>query len=67
MFLEEAIARQEALQQKPCVESNLKAKISSGGKQKLEPKLASKKYRRSSRKLEHQQLQDLCEELVDFE
>ena len=67
MFLEEAIARQEALQQKPDAESNLKAKISSGGKQKLEPKLASKKYRRSSRKVEHQQLQDLCEELVDFE
>ena len=67
MFLEEALARQEALEQKPDAESNLKAKIRSGGKQKLEPKLASKKYRRSSRKVEHQQLQDLCEELVDFE
>ncbi|MGD1809264.1 small ribosomal subunit biogenesis GTPase RsgA [Dapis sp. BLCC M126] len=66
MFLEEAIARQEALQQKPDAESNLKAKTSSGGKQKFEPKLASKKYRRSSRKVEHQQLQDLCEEFDEF-
>jgi len=66
MFLEEAVARQEVLQQKPDAESSLKAKTSSGGKQKFEPKLASKKYRRSSRKVEHQQLQDLCEELDDF-
>ncbi|NER05086.1 MAG: small ribosomal subunit biogenesis GTPase RsgA [Okeania sp. SIO3C4] len=66
MFLEEAIAHQEALQQKPDVESNWKAKMKSGGEQKLEPKLASKKYRRSSRKLQRQQLQDLCEEFDEF-
>lgn len=66
VFLEEAIARQEVLQQQPDAESNMKAKTKSGGKQKLEPKLATKKYRRSSRRVEHQQLQDLCEELDEF-
>ncbi len=66
MLLDEAIARQEALQQQPDGESSLKAKIKSGGKQKLEPKLASKKYRRYSRRLQHQQLQDLCEELDEL-
>ena len=66
MLLDEAIARQEALQQQPDSESSLKAKIKSGGKQKLEPKLVSKKYRRYSRRLQHQQLQDLCEELDEL-
>lgn len=66
VFLCEAIARQESLQQQPDAESNLKAKTKSGGKQHLEPKLASKKYRRSSRRVQHQELQDLCEEFDEF-
>jgi ribosome biogenesis GTPase len=66
MFLDEAMARQEALQQQPDAESSLKAKSKAGGKHKLEPKLESKKYRRSSRRVEHQKLQDLCEELDRF-
>ena len=66
VFLSEAIARQVALQQKPDAESNFKAKTKSGGKQQLEPKLATKKYRRSSRKVQHQELQDLCKEFDEF-
>lgn len=66
MFLSEAIARQEALQQQPDAESNFKTKTKSGGKQQFEPKLASKKYRRSSRKVQHQELQDLCKEFDEF-
>ncbi|MDJ0554647.1 MAG: small ribosomal subunit biogenesis GTPase RsgA [Microcoleaceae cyanobacterium MO_207.B10] len=66
VFLLEAIARQEALQQQPDAESNFKGKTKSGGKQQLEPKLATKKYRRSSRRLQHQELQDLCKEFDEF-
>ncbi|WP_413163949.1 small ribosomal subunit biogenesis GTPase RsgA [Capilliphycus salinus ALCB114379] len=65
-FLEEAIKRQEALQQQPDAESSLKSKTKSGGKQQYEPKLESKKYRRSSRRVQHQTLQDLCEEMEDI-
>lgn len=65
-FLEEAIKRQEVLQQQPDAESSFKSKTKSGGKQQDEPKLESKKYRRSSRRLQHQTLQDLCEEMEDI-
>ncbi|WRH68707.1 MAG: small ribosomal subunit biogenesis GTPase RsgA [Planktothrix sp. GU0601_MAG3] len=66
-FLEAAIAYQEAIKQQPDVENNMKSKTKLGGKQQLEPKLASKKYRRSSRRFQHQTLQDLCEEFKDDE
>lgn len=66
-FLEAAIAYQEAIKQQPDVETNMKSKTKLGGKQQLEPKLASKKYRRSSRRFQHQTLQDLCEEFKDDE
>jgi len=45
----------------------MKSKTKLGGKQQLEPKLASKKYRRSSRRFQHQTLQDLCEEFSEEE
>jgi ribosome biogenesis GTPase len=66
-FLEAAIAYQEAIKHQPDVETNMKSKTKLGGKQQLEPKLASKKYRRSSRRFQHQTLQDLCEEFKDDE
>ncbi|OIP70869.1 MAG: ribosome small subunit-dependent GTPase A [Oscillatoriales cyanobacterium CG2_30_40_61] len=66
-FLETAIAYQETIQQQPDIETNVKSKTKLGGKQQLEPKLASKKYRRSSRRFQHQTLQDLCEEFKDDE
>lgn len=62
-FLEEAIAGWQASQHQPDAESNLKSKSKSGGGQQYEPKLQSKKYRRSSRRLEHQTLQQLYEDL----
>ncbi|EAW37452.1 small ribosomal subunit biogenesis GTPase RsgA [Lyngbya sp. PCC 8106] len=65
-FLAEAIKRQEALHQQPDAESSFKSKTKSGGKQQDEPKLESKKYRRSSRRIQHQTLQDLCEEMEDI-
>jgi len=58
-FLEEAIARQEALQKSPDEESTLKLKIKGSGQHKYEPKLESKKYRRRSRREKHQNLQEL--------
>ncbi len=61
-FLDEVIARQEAIQQTPDAESSLKLKSKSGGKGQYEPKLESKKYRRSSRRLQHQILQEMYEE-----
>ncbi|MGK7952115.1 MAG: small ribosomal subunit biogenesis GTPase RsgA [Xenococcaceae cyanobacterium] len=60
-FLEEAIAKQEALQQSPDEESSLKLKVKRSGKQQYEPKLESKKYRRRSRRERHQTLQELYE------
>jgi len=66
-FLETAIAYQETIQQQPDIETNVKSKTKLGGKQQLEPKLASKKYRRSSRRFQHQTLQDLCEKFKDDE
>lgn len=69
-FLDKAIARQTALQQQSDEESNLKLKIKGSGESQYEPKLESKKYRRTSRNVKHQNLQDiytrqLAEELED--
>ena len=61
-FLEEAIAKQEALQQLPDEESSLKLKVKRSGKKQYEPKLESKKYRRRSRRERHQTLQELYED-----
>ncbi|MDF5723083.1 MAG: small ribosomal subunit biogenesis GTPase RsgA [Rhizonema sp. PD37] len=58
-FLEEAIARQNQLHQQADPESNLKLKIKAQGQNQYEPKLESKKYRRSSRRTQLQELQDL--------
>lgn len=65
-FLQAAIARQEAILQQPDAESSLKSKTTSGGKRQYEPKLESKKYRRTSRRVQHQTLQDLCEEMDEI-
>jgi ribosome biogenesis GTPase len=58
-FLSEAIANQETLQQTPDEESIVKLKVKRDGKHQYEPKLATKKYRRSSRRQRHQNLQEL--------
>ncbi|MBF2019130.1 MAG: small ribosomal subunit biogenesis GTPase RsgA [Hydrococcus sp. C42_A2020_068] len=58
-FLEEAIARQEAIQQTRDEESTVKLKIKALGQHQYEPKLETKRYRRRSRREKHQALQDL--------
>ena len=58
-FLDKAIARQTALQQQPDEESNLKLKVKRSGKSQYEPKLQTKEYRRTSRNVKQQNLQDI--------
>ena len=59
-FLEEAIAYQDSQKQQKDAEAQLKRKITAAGEQH-EPKLATKKYRRSSRRERQQNLKDLYE------
>ena len=66
-FLDKAIARQEVLQQQPEAESNLKLKMDRAGESHYEPKLKTKKYRRTSRKTRHQNLQDIYEKQLEDE
>ena len=65
-FLAEAIAQQEALKQQPDGESSMKLKIKSSGKHQYEPKLASKKYRRHSRRSQQQALEELYQEAEEY-
>ena len=56
-LLEEVIAHQEWLNQQADPESTMKAKTKGKGQTHYEPKLESKKYRRISRRSQHQALQ----------
>ena len=60
-FLAKAIAHQETQQQTPDAESSLKLKVKASGKRHYIPKLETKKYRRSSRRERHQNLQEIYE------
>lgn len=64
-FLEQAIARQAALQQQPDRESSVKLKVKKSSKSQYEPRLQTKKYRRISRKTKHQNLQDIYEKQLE--
>lgn len=57
-FLAEVLEANQRQQQRPTEESHLKLKIGNSGQEYYEPKLASKKYRRISRRAKHQTLQD---------
>lgn len=61
-FLEEAIARQEQLNQQADPESSLKLKSKGKGQSQYEPKLETKKYRRTSRHAQQQALQEFYQE-----
>ena len=61
-LLEEAIAYQTHLNQQTDPESTLKGKSKGKGQIQYEPKLESKKYRRISRRTEHQALQDVYQD-----
>lgn len=58
-FLEKAIAYTKNLQDSPDEESKTKLKSKKSGKIQQEPRLATKKYRRRSRRHKHQSLQDM--------
>ncbi|WP_424094272.1 small ribosomal subunit biogenesis GTPase RsgA [Moorena producens] len=62
-FLAEVMARQEALNQKADIESTMKLKIKASGRRQYEPKLETKKYRRRSRRTQHQTLDELYDEM----
>ncbi|MGG6296755.1 small ribosomal subunit biogenesis GTPase RsgA [Leptolyngbya sp. AN02str] len=61
VLLEEAIARQTALERSRDAESTVKQKIGSDGQIETEPKLESKRYRRPSRRTQKQALKDLVD------
>ena len=61
-FLDDAIAYQNYLKQQADPESTLKLKSKGQGQNQYEPKLESKKYRRVSRRVQVQNLQDLYTE-----
>ncbi|ARV61911.1 ribosome small subunit-dependent GTPase A [Nostocales cyanobacterium HT-58-2] len=61
-FLETAIERQTQLNQQADPESTVKVKTKGKGQTQYEPKLESKKYRRSSRRTQLQELQQLYQE-----
>ncbi len=71
LLLEDAIAHQTAIAQTADDEAVLKAKSASRGRQTYEPKLATKKYRRTSRRTQQQELQVLRDEeeeqLIDLD
>ena len=66
-FLGLAIAHQEALQQQPDREDKVKLMVKRSGKSQYEPKLQTKKYRRTSRKARHQDLQDIYTKQLEEE
>ena len=68
-FLEEVITHEEVNRQMGEQESTVKLKFKASGKEYYEPKLETKKYRRTSRREKHQNLQELYENqsLADLE
>lgn len=65
-FLEEAIAHQQVAGRSSEAESTTKIKSKGDGQLQSEPKLATKKYRRPSRRTEKQDLRDLCQDMDEF-
>ncbi|MFM7449983.1 MAG: small ribosomal subunit biogenesis GTPase RsgA [Leptolyngbyaceae cyanobacterium] len=62
-FLQEAIARQSTLEKQGDAESTIKVKSGRDGRQQVEPKLDTRKYRRQSRRSQHQEIQFLRHDL----
>jgi ribosome biogenesis GTPase len=63
MFLEEVIARQEAIDRTGDPESTTKVKMRGEGQVEVEPKLQTKKYRRPSRRTEKQLLRGIVQDV----
>ncbi|MEO0433354.1 MAG: small ribosomal subunit biogenesis GTPase RsgA [Cyanobacteria bacterium J06656_5] len=64
-LLDEVLQHQQQLEHSPDAETNEKVKIGSDGQVLHEPKLEAKKYRRTSRRRRHQDLQDMCSDIMD--
>lgn len=58
-FLDEILAQEEKIAQTRDTESSVKKMVKDSGKVYTEPKLNTKKYRRVSRRLSHQKLEEL--------
>lgn len=58
-LLDEVLQHQQHLEHRPDVETMEKVKMGSDGQAQHEPKLEAKKYRRTSRRRHHQDLQDI--------
>ncbi|MBD3884318.1 small ribosomal subunit biogenesis GTPase RsgA [Phormidium tenue FACHB-886] len=66
VFLDEVIDHQTAINRTGDAESTTKTMTSGDGQVRSEPKLASKKYRRPSRRTEKQVLKDLCDDVEEL-
>jgi len=66
-LLTEAIDRQSTLEHQGDTESTMKLKSGDEGRNQYEPKLETKRYRRPSRRSQHQELQNLYRDLKESE
>lgn len=64
-LLDEVLHHQQQLEHRPDAEDIEKIKVGSDGQVRHEPKLEAKKYRRTSRRRRHQDLQDMCYDVMD--
>ena len=64
-LLDEVLHHQQQLEQRADAEATEKVKIGSDGQIQHEPKLEAKKYRRTSRRRRHQDLQDMCFDVME--
>lgn len=64
-WLDEVLQHRQQLEDRPDAEAIEKIKMGSDGQIQHEPKLEAKKYRRTSRRRRHQDLQDMCHDVMD--
>ncbi|NEQ49191.1 MAG: small ribosomal subunit biogenesis GTPase RsgA [Leptolyngbya sp. SIO3F4] len=64
-LLDEVLQHQQQLEHRPDIETSEKVKMGSDGQVQREPKLEAKKYRRTSRRRHHQNLQDMYFDVMD--
>ncbi len=63
-LLDEVLHHHQQLEHRPDAEAIEKIKVGSDGQIHHEPKLEAKKYRRTSRRRRHQDLQDMCYDVM---
>ena len=65
-FLDDAVSYQTEQEQRSGKETAMKVKSGQMGRDRIEPKLQTKRYRRKSRRSETQNLQDLCGDVKEM-